>query len=74
MYKTGTIVYIDGIKTHMGIVDGHNEDNYIIRTQVIDGVMCEDEVSIPMECCLEASTEDQQYLKSIIDGRPQATE
>lgn len=74
MYKLGTIVYIDGIKKHMGIVDGHNEDNYIINTQVVDGALCEDEVCIPMECCVEASAEDQHYFKSIIDERPEATE
>lgn len=70
MYKIGTIVYIDGIKTHMGIVDGHSEDNYIIKTQVIDGALCEDEVCIPMECCVEASTEDKRYFESVIDERP----
>ena len=71
--KLGTVVYIDGIKSNMGMIGGYTKDKwgdkaYLFASVVIDGSLAmnnegEDEDYIcPTEICKEASKEDTQFF------------
>lgn len=76
--EKGTIVYLDGIKCHMGEIDHQitidGDEYYILSACLIDGDFkeygftdeeaVEEGLYIPVECCREASQEDIAEFKS----------
>lgn len=76
--EKGTIVYLDGIKCHMGeidhktVIDG--EEYYILSASLVDGVFEENKFSdeeaveeglyIAVECCIKASSEEVTKFNS----------
>lgn len=77
--KLGTVIYLDGIRCHLGMVGGYTKDEwgddaYLLSSVVIDGDLAlnnegEDEDFIyPMDCCSEATQEDaQKYLNKLMN-------
>lgn len=77
--KLGTVVYIDGISCHLGMVGGYTtdeygDDAYLFSSVVIDGHLAlnnegnDEDFIYPAEICDEASTEDtQRYLNKLMN-------
>lgn len=72
-FKLGTVVYIDGITSHMGMIGGYTTDKwgdkaYLFAASIIDGSLAmnnegEDENFVcPVEICVEATNEDTQFF------------
>ena len=67
----GTIVYLDGIEQHLGMIGGYTIDEYcepayLMAATIIDGRFAwndegEDDIfTYPVEICFEAAQEDAQ--------------
>jgi len=69
----GTIVYLDGIKSHLGMVGGYTTDKfgdeaYLLAVALTDGELAFNDAedaeafAVPVEICDKASEEDTQMF------------
>lgn len=77
--KLGTVVYLDGIRWHQGMIGGYTKDDfgydaYLLSSCVIDGELelndqgDDDDFIYPAEICSEASAEDtQKYFNKLMN-------
>lgn len=77
--KLGTVVYIDGIKCHLGMVGGYTQDEwgdeaYLFSSVVIEGHLAlnnegdDEDFIYPADICSEASAEDtQNYFNKLMN-------
>lgn len=77
--KLGTVVYLDGIRWHQGMIGGYTKDDfgddaYLLSSCVIDGQLelndngDDDGYICPMDICQEASEIDtQNYFKKLMN-------